>query len=267
MGSVSQLGAQLESTIRSAISSSHITNPWSVPALPPPPPTCMQAARDTQRLRQALAQPTAVIRGDAQGRAISAFVQAERHTLFVAATGSGKSLLPLLATRETESVTLIIAPYVALRADLHARGASVEPDNYHLWRQLADDGAHAACPTQVTGVVVATPDEAATKAFKGWLGTVGGEGRLRRVVVDEAHVLLTEASFRGAVAELRHISVLHVPLFLTTATLPVEEEPLLAACLGIAPPDLVVIRGPVARPNLAFKVKYQPHKLCSSTLH
>lgn len=254
--SFANLAVQLESSLRlSPPARGPGEEELSHKSVSSPGPSCDAAAAHVLALRRVLGNESASIRGGAQGLAIAAFVEAEHHTLYVAGTGSGKSVLPLLAATDACHVTVLVIPYVALRADLHGRGLKVDGGQWRLWREVCADGLHRAATPELTGVVLVSPDEASTDDFRAWVRRSAGEGVLRRVVVDEAHVLLTESSFRSGVANLRQLTGIGVPYFLTTATLPIEEEPLLAISLGISPLDLVVIRGPVSRPNLSFTVR------------
>lgn len=255
--SLGSLAVQLESSLRRSVASSQSTQPLSMAPLRQPPPSCAEAAEHLLALRSVLRNPQASIRGDAQGQAIAAFLEARQHTLYVAGTGSGKSVLPLLAARDARRLTILLAPYVALLADLHGRGSRVEGGQWRLWADVIGEGLHRMEPSLVTGVLLISPHDAASSDFRAWVATSAQEGVLKRIVIDEAHVLLTEASFRREVAglrDLRDLLPLAVPLFLTSATVPAEEEPLLASSLGLLPEDLAVIRGPVRRPNLVFKV-------------
>lgn len=81
-----------------------------------------------------------------------------------------------------------------------------------------------------------------------------GEGQLARIVLDEAHVVVTEASFRKDVRAIAFLRRLPVPFFFLTATLPPEDEHILRSTLDIR--ELMVIRGPVSRPNIQYQVSY-----------
>jgi superfamily II DNA helicase RecQ len=196
-------------------------------------------------------QHPVTVRGATQGLGITAFLQATRDVLLVAPTGQGKSILLLLAARELQT-TVVIVPYAALRENTYLRGGQLR-EGWNLWSQLVATGEPQR-NAYIHGVVILSTTEALSIEFKAWARTASHEQRLRRVVIDEVHVLLTESSFRRDVMALEWVRQLRAPLFLMTATLPPEDERTIKHALGIM--DLVVIRGPPTRPNTRYQVRH-----------
>jgi len=80
--------------------------------------------------------------------------------------------------------------------------------------------------TDPAAVVVVSADVAAESSFLKYAMLLSGKKLLRRVVIDECHLVFTSSDWRPKLAQLRTLRVLTCPMVLLTATLPLvlEEE-------------------------------------------
>jgi len=107
-------------------------------------------------------------------------------------TGGGKSLLfTLPAYLEKALVTVVVVPLVALLADLRRRlEQSAIP--CQEWRsETASIGA-------VVKIVLVAAEHATTHEFTAMCTRLANLNRLSRIVIDEAHLIVTSASYREA---------------------------------------------------------------------
>jgi Helicase conserved C-terminal domain len=86
------------------------------------------------------------------------------------------------------------------------------------------------------------------------------EGRIVRLVIDEAHKIFTELEFRGSFAKLLTLAAYEVQKLYLTATLPPELEDEFLKDSGM-PRTLLFIRAPTTRPNIRYHVLYLDHQI------
>ena len=111
-------------------------------------------------------------------------------------------------------------------------------------------------------IIFVTPEllGSAGGMFHQFLAFAAVAGRLRAVIVDEAHTLLQHASFRPAMSRVVWVRRLGVPLIALTGTLPRALEPALRSTLlfgvvsggGAVGPtwEGETLRGSLQRPNV-----------------
>jgi superfamily II DNA helicase RecQ len=146
-------------------------------------------------------------------------------------TGAGKSLLFMApAALPLARVTVVIVPYVALSANLEAKAkaAGVAYTSYK-------PGFRAVVPLVFASVEQLSFD------LPQYLRSMHEANQLQRIVVDEAHVMLTEWRFREkALKELKRVAdfCATCQVLLLTATLPpsLDEAIAKAYCL----PNLII---------------------------
>ena len=99
-------------------------------------------------------------------------------------TGSSKSLLFLLplSLEAHEYITIIIVPLVALRIDLvrRCRHYGIRTEEWHRDTRPPSD----------IRVLLVTPEAAMGESFTFYLNRLRTTGRLRRIVIDECHLIL-----------------------------------------------------------------------------
>src|SRR5262245_34131068 len=184
-------------------------------------------------MRDFLGNPKATFKSVEQGMALQLILDAKRDVTAILPTGGGKSLLFFLpAMIEKDMTTVVIVPLIAVMQDLRARCidngiscATWDPDN------------------RVTGhvnLLFVAVEQAIEAPFRNHLQVLYSTGRLKRIVMDEAHVTLTHRDFRPGMNRL--VSVMRmvpVPVVLLTATLPPSMEMDLRVALACQVWDIV----------------------------
>ncbi|KAL9080122.1 MAG: hypothetical protein Q9157_001082 [Trypethelium eluteriae] len=170
-----------------------------------------------QALQQVLGGPDAQFKSVEQGQAIRAVVAGVTPLVVVLPTGGGKSLLFMVPARLADAgVTVVVVPFRALIGDLLQRlaGAGIEAIEWQYGQ------------TDPAAVVVVSADIAGDDGFLGYARVLQHKQLLRRVVIDECHLIFTASKWRWKLAELKQLRVLGCPLVLLTAILPpgLEEE-------------------------------------------
>lgn len=75
---------------------------------------------------------------------------------------------------------------------------------------------------------------------------------IARVIVDEAHLILSHASFRPIMSVLGWLGAQHIPICIQTATLPPHLELPMWNMLGVT--TSITVRAPTSRPNISIRV-------------
>ena len=158
-------------------------------------------------------------------------------------TGTGKTLAFLVpALMKGSKVTVVITPLIALGED--------------LVRRCIDAGLDSAMyrgdsPRRAKVVVVVT-ETAGGDDFRQFVMDLQMEGRLERVVWDEAHKLVTDKQYRLAIAESNKLT-LRVPVIFISATCPpnfINE-----ICELMVLPEPHVVRQEYIKPSFIYSVR------------
>jgi superfamily II DNA helicase RecQ len=168
----------------------------------------------------------------------------DRHILYIAATGSGKSLIFLSAPLIfPDKMFVVITPLVALTDDLARRLAatSIEGGKWH-------DVRHRD-PFQARLVLVSA-HEAGHYDFFRWANS--HQTRIRRIFIDEAHHIITANTYRDCFKLFELITGLAIPITFLSATVFPKSVPTLCDAMRIDPALLHVIRTPTTRPNIQY---------------
>ncbi|TGL56435.1 RecQ family ATP-dependent DNA helicase [Leptospira ognonensis] len=182
-----------------------------------------------------------------------------KDTLAILPTGAGKSLIyQLPASLETNKLTLVISPLIALMKDqaesLHARGISAEFCN-----STQDEVEQMKIISQaVRGelrVLLISPERAMSLSFL----RVFAQMHLAYLVIDEAHCVSQWGhDFRPEYRQIHTLREKHpkgdFPILALTATATEKVRTDVQAALGMASPKVVL--STFYRPNLKFTVEY-----------
>lgn len=191
-----------------------------------------------QTLRR-LHGPGAIFRPE-QWEPVRRMADGKAQLVVVMRTGGGKSLLFQLGSLlPGAGVTVVILPLVVLRQDLVGKCLDLQVP-------------HAEWPAEAPLTLVSV-ESACTEDFGGFLRRLHDQSRLDRIVLDEAHMVLTDSSYREALRQVRVVRRLPVPFVALTATLPPCQEVDLCEGLHLANP--LLLRSSVDRPNLVYKVE------------
>ena len=208
---------------------------WNWPAL----------KRVFHQLLGPLAQPRS-----SQKEALSLIASSRPEALIILPTASGKTLLYILPTLlPLAQVTVVIVPLIALKQDLIQRCirwklAFVCYEASQDWQ----DRLHA-----VPSLILVDIDIAVSAGFRGFLQTLHRDGRLDRLIIDEAHLILTSAHYREKLGLLGVLRQVPCPIVCMTATLPPLAVNVFKEQLRMT--QLETLRSSCDRPNLEYCVQ------------
>jgi ATP-dependent DNA helicase RecQ len=218
-----------------------------------------ETARKAHELLQRAFGPDAEFR-DGQLDAVLALVDDRRRVLVVERTGWGKSVVYFLATRLLRDLglgpTILISPLLSLMRDqlrtaerLDVAAETINSSNQDEWDEIeqrleGDD----------VDILLVSPERLANERFRRMIQGSVPRG-LGLFVVDEAHCISDWGhDFRPDYQRIEQLVGLlppNVPLLATTATANDRVVADVGQQLG---PDLMVIRGPLARESLQLQV-------------
>jgi superfamily II DNA helicase RecQ len=154
-----------------------------------------------------------------QELAVHAVLDRQTPLVVVLPTGGGKSLLFMVAAMvETGGMTVVIVPYRALRANLAERMKASGIDCIE-WQHGETNAASLVLVSADTA-----GDTTSNGNFLSYARQHFDKGVLRRIVVDECHLVYTSSDWRPKLAKLQNIRITSCPLVLLTATLPPIRE-------------------------------------------
>ncbi|CAD0085033.1 unnamed protein product, partial [Aureobasidium mustum] len=211
-------------------------------------------AQEKERaIRKALKKPmdddavTIRYRSKAQGEALGRIMDGGFNVLTVVLpTAGGKTLLftAPACLEEDVGVTIVVVPFRKL-IDETVREAQKTVGDCEEWSHSTVDPA---------ALVVVSVDKMHDH-FWSYARQMAEQGRLRRVVVDECHLLVTSHSWRPHLVELEKLKSLGVPMVMLTATLPRYMEVELRRSLGIGIGMMSLIRACTVRENITYTVR------------
>jgi superfamily II DNA helicase RecQ len=134
-------------------------------------------------------------------------------------TGGGKSLLFMVAAFvETGGMTVVVVLYRALRANLVGRMKASGIDCIE-WQHGETNAASLILVSADTA-----GDTGSNGNFLSYAQQHFDKGVLRRIVIDECHLVYTSSDWRPKLARLQNVRITSCPLVLLTATLPPIQE-------------------------------------------
>lgn len=194
--------------------------------------------------------PHASFRTQAQQDCLNIIAQSGPEAIIILPTGAGKTIVFLVPTLlPGAQVTVVIIPLIALKHDLLRRCKEwgIEPLCYRpeSWHE---DRLHA-----VPSLVLIDIDLAVSERARSFLRALYANNRLDRIVLDEAHLLLTASHYREKLGLLGALRSIPCPFVCMTATLPPSAEVELKRLLAMTQPQM--LRASSDRPNLEYQVK------------
>ncbi|KAE8217707.1 hypothetical protein CF319_g8265 [Tilletia indica] len=180
--------------------------------------------------------------------ALNILTTTSNHLLVVAGTGSGKSSLWQTTSRLSDAgITVIVSFYVALAADTIGSCERMGIKSA-VWEGPASS-ARAAVESRGVRVVVVTAKRAMAPDFLQRAQEQASSGLLRRIFIDEIHVLLDE-EFRDTTGQMTRLTTIVGPTFvLMSATIPPHLESLLQQRTMLR---YTTVRGDTIRKNLTY---------------
>ncbi|KAI9882246.1 MAG: hypothetical protein M1823_006007 [Watsoniomyces obsoletus] len=186
-------------------------------------------------------------RSSIQWDALLAVAQSVAQLIVVMPTGAGKSLLfQLPSILPGAAITIVILPLVALRQDLTQRCRHMKI-NYTDWTDGPLESSADCSP-----LLFASVEHTEHVNFRSFVHRTHLQGQLYRIVLDEAHLVITEVSYRPAMSLVQELRAVAVPFICLSATLPPAMIPRL--CHKLHPPQSRILRATVDRPNLKYSV-------------
>ena len=189
--------------------------------------------------------------------------------LVVDRTGGGKTALVLGPVHTQGGVTAYLVPLRALRADLERR---CRESNVPIF-SIHEIGFGKNIADMTKGVLFLSPEELENDREKVMvtLNLLASLQRLRRIVVDEVHIIWLSENFRGCMFAIQNLrppgttnALSRVPLVLMSATVPLVYECDVVRCCRMDMKNLRVFRGCLRRENVAISVSMPPRMASSS---
>ena len=206
---------------------------------------------DLARIRPALCRiyrsNNVNFKSDAQADAILWALERVQDILVVLPTGGGKSLIfQLTAFMEgVAKVTIVVTPLVALMAD-HVRRCRHMGLVVGGWEDRSSPGIQ---------IVFVAVEHVQLAEYRVFVNQMAKEGKLGRIVVDEAHLTALWSSFRPPMQSLMTLlapACAPVPRILLSATVPPGTCSSVGKLHGAG--NLIVLRENTVRENLAYSV-------------
>lgn len=191
-----------------------------------------------------------------QRAVLDAICLAVPYIIYVAGTGSGKSLTyELPALFGNSGTTIVIVPLLTLQAYMH-KGCLTRHIDAHVF---SPGGFN---PT--SRLVFVTPEKFVMPSFTHYAMNLRNQCQLDRIIVDEAHTILdSHEDFRPCMRELpESIMNFKAQTVFMTATLPLTDETKLMSLASDAQTrtSFRVIRFPTRRPDTRYEVKLVANK-------
>lgn len=177
-------------------------------------------------MRKALGREEVSYRSEAQQEALKTIVhgRVSQPLIVVMPTGGGKTLLfTAPACFEDPGVTIVVVPYRALLETTiaKAKAAGIDCIEWH--------------PREVNPatIVFVSADLIPGTNFLGYAQQLRHAGMLRRIFIDECHLVFKDNHWRSKLAELKQLRAVSCPMILLTATLPPVMQYELERCMAI----------------------------------
>ncbi len=198
---------------------------------------------------ESLFGPGARFRNTKQAEAVHSIMMRKVNVLAVFPTGLGKTLLYMLpSVLEANCFALVITPLVALRQDLIRRCTETHiPTTDWTKLQARSDRRN------VTGLVFASVEHVGSANLLNFCRDMSSLGRLSRIVLEEAHLMITESEYRLLFHQMANYSQVPVPFLLLSATVPRYMEGELSNALNLR--RIKVFRTSTVRHNIEYRVE------------
>src|ERR1700733_9088551 len=161
-------------------------------------------------------------------------------------TGSGKTIPGLLCSQKLDKgkSTVWILPLRSLHEQYHFRCKQ-----YNI--SCAGWSPEMSALHAPSAIIVAI-DSTHWEVFQDFIRKLHANGRLARIIVDEAHLALEHESFRPVMHQLKWMGSSGMQIILQTATLPPTQEQQLLDIFGIT--MCHISRTETPRPNISYNV-------------
>ena len=194
--------------------------------------------------------PAATVRDHTQREALQLLASWTPESIIILPTGGGKSTLYLVLSRlQAAEVSIVIVPLIALRQDLIRRCREYGILHWHYNNvDRMQDRLHT-----VPHLVFVDIESAVTRHFMAFLQQLHDNGRVDRLILDEAHLVVTASHYRDNLGWLGALRQVPCPFICLTATLPPHGMLELTQSLHLTHPTIQRVSSD--RPNLAYSVQ------------
>ena len=191
-----------------------------------------------------LGNPSATFRIVEQELLLNAILLKIPYILGVLPTSSGKSLTYLLASAlSTSTTTIVIVPLVGLKLDLIRRAEEFNIP-ISIYEEIKDFKA----------LTLISIETILNTSFLEAIRSLIESSKLDRIVVDEAHLLITTKSYRSSIFKFKQVFIYSpIPFIFLTGTLPRSLEKELISFLELK--SLTTIRALTSREDISFRTK------------
>jgi len=188
---------------------------------------------------------------DGQRKAIRAIATNKKTTdqlIFIAGTGHGKTMVYLVpASMPTAGTTIVVLPLVVLRSQLRNTCEKYRIP-FRQWTPVDD------VSEQTVNIVAVAAENVCSSKFDIFVKTLIAKGSLDRIVIDECHLLLTDANFRQKFFDVgTKLRQYRAQTVWITATLPPSIELTFIKQMNLESPRL--IRLDTNRANIEYSVE------------
>ena len=129
-------------------------------------------------------------------------------------TGSGKSILFFLKASQSPNKSIVlVVPYISLIEDLKLRARNLNLSVCTDYTCFEGES-----------ILLLTPESTISQSFRAFLTLQGTSGNISAIFVDEAHVFVTDVSYRHSLEKLEYLRIIPVPLICLTATCPFSVQ-------------------------------------------
>ena len=195
----------------------------------------------------------ATVRSESQLQAIKFVMQNHEVSAIIMPTGAGKStVFTVPATFREAKLTLVVVPFTALLEDMVRRCQKL---GLRTCKWVGTSNSEKTLGT--AEIVVAGTWNCKSDMFRTWVKKVSLMGLLDRIVIDEAHLLYSQAKFRPEMREVYGLRDFGCPLVLLTATLPPRETKKLESILRIEKGSTPIryLRQRTTRRNIEYSIR------------
>ena len=206
-----------------------------------------------EALRLVLKNKDAEFREQLQERVMDAVASQKSDIALILRTGFGKTATVCGPILYEYGVTIWISPLKALLKETTDRlklcGIQI--------RRVEEEGQWDM-EMSLGNVVLISPESVEKMNLKGYADRLCKQGKLNRIVFDEAHIPFMSQGYRESMVTLRSLQDTgeSVQRVLISATIPPAVLPNMAAACGVEMNGLEVFRGDPCRQNLALEVKF-----------
>ena len=196
-------------------------------------------------LRKIIGNPQATWSNAGQKQAVMSALEWSSDLIVILPTGSGKSaIITVVAELEHNRITAILCPLRSLLMDWQRRLKKM-----HIRFTVFDPSAPKI--DDQASIVLVSLDSTKSQSWSHAILSLRTEIPLARLVFDEAHLVLTEASYRDVMNRVRELRISRFQVVLLSATISPRSIPSLQSAFNLVDQH-TVIRASSNRPELHF---------------